>query len=256
MPEPFDIAKKIWETYSAEQAFAGDKKNNLVLDLSQRLIHFFQAGEFYVYLFNVSTLEMEYMSQGVEKVLGYRPEEMTIDSLFDKIHPEDQPIFLNYENELGKFLLSLPKEKIFKYKVRVDLRMRKIDGTYTRILHQAMVFDIGEDGKLLRSLGVHTDIGYLKVEGKPTLSFVGLEGEPSYINVQVGQQLIPLKETLSKREKEVLLLIMEGMQSKAIADKLHVSKQTVDTHRKNMLVRTDSRSSAELITKAIRNGWV
>ena len=256
MPEPIDIAKQIWEHYSPDRSVAEQEKNKLVLDLSHRLIHFFQAGEFFVFIFNVSTLTFDYISPGIENVLGYRPEEMTLDTFFDLFHPEDQKAYVNFENEVGRFLLSLPKERVFKYKVRIDMRMRKKDGTYTRILHQTMVFDVGDDGKILRSLGVYTDIGYLKMEGKPTLSFIGLEGEPSFINVQVGKELILIKDQLSKREKEILVLIMEGLQNKAIADKLHLSKETVDKHRKNMLAKTDSKSSAELITKAIRNGWV
>jgi DNA-binding CsgD family transcriptional regulator len=188
-------------------------------------------------------------------VLGYPAEGMTLDLFFSLFHP-DQKIYVNLENEVGRFLLSLPRERVFKYKVRIDMRMRKKDGTYTRILHQTMVFDIGDDGKILRSLGVYTDIGYLKMDGKPTLSFIGVDGEPSYINVEVGEELIPIKEQLSKREKEILLLIMEGLQNKAIAEKLKISKETVDKHRKNMLAKTDSKSSSELITKAIRNGWV
>ena len=256
MPEPIDIAKQIWEHYSPDHPVTQYEKDKITLELTNRLIHFFQAGDFYVYLFNVAMADFEYISPGVEKVLGYRPEEINLEFLFDKIHPEDQAIYVNYENETGVFFLSLPRQKLFKYKVRMDFRLRKKDGTYTRILHQVMLFEAGLDGKLQRTLGVHTDIGYLKMDGKPTLSFIGLDGEPSYINVQVGEELIPIKDQLSKREKEILLFIMEGLQNKTIAEKLHLSKETVDKHRKNMLAKTNSKSSAELITKAIRNGWV
>lgn len=134
--------------------------------------------------------------------------------------------------------------------------MRKKDGSYTRILHQTMVFDTNEEGTVQRSFGVHTDIGYLKMDGKPTLSFIGFDGEPSYLDVKVGDKLVPMKETLSKREKEILLLIMEGLQNKEIAAKLYISKETVDKHRKNMLQKTGSRSSGELIAKTIKNGWL
>jgi DNA-binding CsgD family transcriptional regulator len=256
MPEPIDIAKQIWETYGPGHPVKQYEKDKLAFELTHRLIHFFQAGDFYIYLFNVAIADFEYISPGIEKVLGYRPEEITLDFLFDKIHPEDKAAYVNFENETGVFFLGLPPEKMFKYKVRMDFRLRKKDGHYTRILHQTMLFEAGLDGKLQRSLGVHTDIGYLKMDGKPTLSFIGLEGEPSYINVRVGEELIPIKEQLSRREKEILLFIMEGLQNKAIAEKLHLSKETVDKHRKNMLAKTASKSSAELITKAIRNGWV
>lgn len=254
--QPLDIAKQVWDHNSTNHGLTEGEKANLTQALAHRLIHFFQAGEFYIYLFNVSTVHLEYFSPGIEKVLGYRPDELTIESFFNCIHPEDQKVFVNYEHEWGRFLYSLPKDKLFKYKNRVDLRIRKKDGTYARILHQATIFDLGEDGKILRSLGFHTDISHLKMEGKPTLSFIGLDGEPSYINVQVGEELIPIKELLSKREKQILLLIMDGLPNRAIAAQLGLSKETVDKHRKNMLEKTGCRNSDELIARAIKNGWI
>ncbi|WP_179345630.1 response regulator transcription factor [Winogradskyella ursingii] len=45
---------------------------------------------------------------------------------------------------------------------------------------------------------------------------------------------IEKKETLTNREKHVLILIGNGMQNKAIASKLGLSKHTIETHRKNI----------------------
>ena len=254
--QTLEIAKRFWEEYSTQKVTDPYANDNFALELSNRLVHFFQAGEFYHWLFNVSTTSFDYLNPNIEKVLGHKAEGMTIDAFLDLYHPDDLKTYINSEYESGKFLSSLPREKLFKYKLRTDFRMRKIDGTYTRILHQAMVFDLNDDGKILRSFGVHTDIGYLKMEGKPTLSFIGFDGEPSYIDVRVGEELIPMKEVLSRREKEILLLIMEGMPNKAIAVKLHISKETVDKHRKNMLEKSGCRNSGELITRAIKNGWI
>ena len=251
-----EIVKKIWEHVSPKQIISQDEKNKLAFEFSNRLVHFFQPGDFYYYLFNISTAEFEYISPGIEKVLGYRSDEVTLEFLFDKFHPEDQKIYVNYENEVGRFLKTLSKERIFKYKARMDFRMRRADGSYARILHQAMIFDLNEDGNCLRSFGVHTDISYLNIVGKPTLSFIGFDGEPSYTDVKIVEELIPIKEVLSKREKEILLLIMDGMQNKEIADHLHISKETVDRHRQNMLEKTDCKNSSELIARAIKGGWV
>src|ERR1700743_2560604 len=107
--QALDIAKKIWEHVSPRQIITPDEKSKSALELAQKLIYFFQAGESYYYLFNVSTAEFDYVSPSIEKVLGYKQEETTLGFLFEKIHPEDQQFFVNYENELGIFLHSLPK---------------------------------------------------------------------------------------------------------------------------------------------------
>ena len=61
-----------------------------------------------------------------------------------------------------------------------------------------------ENGRLLRSLAVHTDISYLKQERKPLLSFIGMDGEPSYIDVGSKNIFIEIKEELTVREKQIL----------------------------------------------------
>ncbi|HTJ12035.1 MAG TPA: LuxR C-terminal-related transcriptional regulator [Dinghuibacter sp.] len=253
---PLDIAREIWKTNSPKQVFSSEEQTRLALEVSSRLLNFFQPGDFYVYVFNVSTADLEHVSPGMEKVLGHSPGGMTIADLFNLIHPDDQPFFVNYEHEWGKFMRGLDTERLFKYKVRMDLRMRKSDGSYKRILHQAMVFDVNEDGGILRSFGVHTDIDYLKIDGKPSMSIIGFDGEPSYTNVKTTEELIPVKETLSKREKEILQLITEGLLNKEIAARLNISKETVDKHRKNMLEKTGCKTSTELVSKALRNGWL
>jgi DNA-binding CsgD family transcriptional regulator len=52
---------------------------------------------------------------------------------------------------------------------------------------------------------------------------------------------------LSDREREVLLLIKAGNETKAIADMLFISPHTVDKHRKNMLERTGAKDISTLI---------
>jgi DNA-binding NarL/FixJ family response regulator len=55
---------------------------------------------------------------------------------------------------------------------------------------------------------------------------------------------------LTRREKEVLALIAEGMTNNEIAKKLFVSSTTVDTHRKNLLAKFDAKNTALLIRSA------
>jgi len=58
---------------------------------------------------------------------------------------------------------------------------------------------------------------------------------------------------LSKREKEILSKICEGLSNQEIADTLFISKRTVDKHRANLLGKTNSKNTASLILFAIRN---
>lgn len=66
-------------------------------------------------------------------------------------------------------------------------------------------------------------------------------------------QDIPL---ITRREKEVLLLIAEGLTNNEIAEKLFISIATVNTHRKSLLEKFEVKNTALLIGKAIKNGLV
>ncbi|MGE4445807.1 MAG: response regulator [Synergistaceae bacterium] len=61
---------------------------------------------------------------------------------------------------------------------------------------------------------------------------------------------------LSPREREVLVLLVKGHNSKQIADVLTISKNTVDTHRRRILDKLGCESVAELTKYAIREGFL
>jgi DNA-binding NarL/FixJ family response regulator len=76
----------------------------------------------------------------------------------------------------------------------------------------------------------------------------------TYYSTEVAQTLEKREPTvvITRREKEVLILITEGLTNAQIADKLFVSVTTVDTHRKNLLAKFEAKNIAALITTAIR----
>lgn len=63
-----------------------------------------------------------------------------------------------------------------------------------------------------------------------------------------------LMESLSKREKEVLTLIAEEFTTQEIADKLFLSKHTIESYRKNLISKLEVRNLAGLTKYAIKLG--
>jgi DNA-binding NarL/FixJ family response regulator len=61
---------------------------------------------------------------------------------------------------------------------------------------------------------------------------------------------------LTKREKEILQLISEGLTNHQIAEKLFISPLTVDSHRKNLLTKLNVNNTASLIKLAVQNGLI
>ena len=61
-------------------------------------------------------------------------------------------------------------------------------------------------------------------------------------------------ELLSSREREVLQLVAEGKTSNQIAEKLHISGKTVETHRQQVMFKLNIKNVAELTKYALRVG--
>lgn len=61
---------------------------------------------------------------------------------------------------------------------------------------------------------------------------------------------------LTKREREILDLVYEGLSNKEIAAKLFLSVRTIDTHRYNILQKFKARNTADLINKAVKAGLI
>ncbi len=60
-----------------------------------------------------------------------------------------------------------------------------------------------------------------------------------------------ITNNLSPREIEILEMLIQGKTSKEIAEILFISKTTVDTHRRNLLEKTNCRSTSELLLKVL-----
>lgn len=67
-------------------------------------------------------------------------------------------------------------------------------------------------------------------------------------------QRTTFRPKLTRREKEVLQLIMDEMTTQEIADKLFLSPKTVETHRLNLLQKLGVRNTAGLVKEAINQG--
>jgi len=70
----------------------------------------------------------------------------------------------------------------------------------------------------------------------------------NYINEQ--------KLALTKREIEILSLISDGLTNQEIADQLFISCSTVDSHRKNLLLKFNANNTAKLVKMAISKGII
>lgn len=109
----------------------------------------------------------------------------------------------------------------------------------------------GFDGYLLKSEDRNTVMEALQkvVQGEQFFS-------PQVKSVFFQQSVSKNKPKLTKREVEVLRLIMDEKTTKEIAEELFISEKTVENHRSNLMLKLDAKNMAGLVKKAISAGLV
>lgn len=230
------------------------------LDLSQkeiinRYMDVFHIGDYFYVIFNTRTAEMEYVSPDVEKVLGCTPDEFQLSMVLENIHPDDSPYYYHYEQSAVRFFTGLSQDLFFKYKFSYDYRLKTKEENYKRVLQQIVpVYYFPEGGA--RTLGIFTDLSHLNIQGIPKLSFIGMQGAPSYYNIHLKDDFLQIANLFTKKEQQILKYVVKGMTSESIANELQRSIFTVRTHRKNILKKSGCNSVQELLVKSVREGWV
>ncbi len=61
---------------------------------------------------------------------------------------------------------------------------------------------------------------------------------------------------LTKRERDVVILVAEGPSNKGVGDALNISAKTVESHRRNAMHKLGLKSTAELVRYAVRDGLI
>jgi DNA-binding NarL/FixJ family response regulator len=108
-------------------------------------------------------------------------------------------------------------------------------------------------------------MGYLLKDASPETIINAIEtvyGGEQYIQEQLRQLLLSSlsasnsKQIVTRREKEILQLIVDEFTNQEIADKLFLSLRTVENHRNNLLQKLEVKNTAGLVKVAIQEGLV
>ncbi|KAA3438129.1 response regulator transcription factor [Rufibacter hautae] len=152
--------------------------------------------------------------------------------------------------------LAAFQEYAFTFNYRVITKDKKV----ISVLQRSTFFQDSSPNSVLASIGFLMDISNLKEDTKIifTIEKIDKSYESHSLPPIYKSTFYPDKtyDVLSRREAEVLQCIHEGLSSKQIADKLFVSLNTVNNHRKNMLLKTKTSNTAELLNYSIKHGVI
>lgn len=108
-------------------------------------------------------------------------------------------------------------------------------------------------------------LGYLLKDVSPEILITAIEtvyGGEQFLNENLKKQLLTSlsgqdeKQLITRREKEILKLILEENTNQEIANKLFLSLRTVENHRNNLLQKLNVKNTAGLVKIALQEGLV
>jgi DNA-binding NarL/FixJ family response regulator len=125
------------------------------------------------------------------------------------------------------------------------------------------VLEIGAKGYILKNISREDLIKAIQTvaAGKPFLDTAVQEKVISSMSAQDDdetddKETDALIQNITSRELEILQLIALGLTSQDISKKLYISKNTVETHRKNLLAKLNVKNTASLLKLAYKKGLV
>jgi DNA-binding CsgD family transcriptional regulator len=177
-------------------------------------------------------------------MLGVQPKDLTSYHLKEATHPDDLK-----RSELGLVKLFKIAHELFVAKkgemvISSNFRMRSPGGNYVNQLIQCYLFFSLVPIETIYMIHINTDISWYKKMKYGYHYYVG--DDLSYFRYP-DEEMLMTGNIFSDREFEIIRLIREGLDSEQIAEKLFLSKHTVNTHRKNILDKTGKAHISELI---------
>ena len=116
--------------------------------------------------------------------------------------------------------------------------------------------EIGAKGLILKSDAARELVAAVEAMQRNSTYFRSRMGQAVLRPDLRGTRRSSGKETLTRREKQVVQLLAEGKNTKEVASLLNVSVKTAETHRSNIMSKLGLHSITELVLYAVKNSMV
>lgn len=204
-----------------------------------------------IVLFSPKGFKPIYWGGSFEKLFGYTKSEINlwnISFFFKSIVWEHIGFPLNiikWGKKMDK-LYPLNTEKLPARSYFCGVKLRHKNGLVLRIFVDQIILATQNKQPSL-SLVFLEDIQHLMKDSFYWARFTRNDTPPSTHFFRSSGQKKEFQDILSPREKEILIEVANGVESKEIGKKLNISPATVTTHRKNMIARSGARNTTALI---------
>jgi len=180
----------------------------------------------------------------------------------NKWHPADYEVVHNKVFPKNRYYLqTITTDRYANLIFSCNYRVRHANGQYVSILQRWSYLPGIVPGIPAGAIGTTVDISHFKSDAsivhtieEATSTVRPVTHTLLYKSVYAINETVP--SVISPREVEVLHQMAKGLSSKQIAEHLHLSINTVNNHRKNMLNKTGCKNATELLNYALKHGYL
>lgn len=247
---------EVWNTYPGVR-----KSNNNVLNrppIESLIGEMFAIGQFYYYVLNLTNSTLSHHHENILKLHGLKKYPENLKEVIDLTHPDDIPFVMKAEQAVIKKMLEIGLDYQLFTKSSYCFRMKTANGNYELFHHQAIPTLEDENGCIIQAVNIHTNIHHITKQNPYTVLVSGISPRTDFHQMKIDDESVPHHPciNLTKRETEILSFIAQGYSGSEISKILILSEHTVRTHRRNILAKTNSRNSKELVKKAFEWGLI
>ena len=196
-----------------------------------------------------------YVSESINTDLGFHKNPLPkVDHKWirSRFHPEDYIINTGSMMAL-KIFYQQPVENRKNLRIIHEFRVKNDDEKWIRLTVQNDILELDRKGNMWLDLKLwdFSPVQDLEAPGRFVLR-----------NKLTGEILLALEGQksngmdISSREKEVLALIADGMKSREIAEKLFISANTVNNHRRHLIEKLNVSNCSEAVKMAMKLGII
>jgi DNA-binding CsgD family transcriptional regulator len=215
-----------------------------------------ELGPSFYAILDYTDYQYKYVSDAITDVLGYSPQRVLEDGLTffsTVVRPEDQFLITKNWEIIPSYCNSLPMHILMDSCYTSDWHIKHGEGHWVHMMQQTIKLETDDEGRFLYEFFKYTDITHWQKQSHVCAMLT--TPDPQYNLLYFPKEEYKIQGQLfSQAELKVLELLANGEKSKAIAEQLHLSPHTVDTHRRNMLRKTKSSNTQDLIRMAYLSG--
>jgi hypothetical protein len=236
----YNLFLKLVDKYGPEGFSGVDPNDPLIIEIERIM----KEKDQFFYFGDLILFQIIYISKRSMDMMGIEPEAMNGLNFFKAVHPDEMKRHL-----LGRATLIKLAHDLFiaekGYKVlSSSFRIKNAEGKYINILNQFYIYYSTKPYKSVFTFKVHTNIDWFKKRKHGYHYYLG----DDLSNFRYPDHELLMKgNVFSRREFEIIEMLEKGHSNEQVAEQLFLSPNTVKTHRRNILIKSQKANLPELI---------